>query len=151
MKRILLLLPLLILLSACQPSHHFDKKHRFENNNWVKFNNLKYEIPVEQGKSYSFTGNIITDSTYQYRKMDIGFYLYLPGGEERLSDETIRILDYDYLPLGKKAGDEIILPVVFRNHLQISETGILKLQISLHSQYLDNFGIIGLDLFVEQE
>lgn len=151
MNRILLLLPLLVLLLSCQPSHHFDKKHRFENNNWLKFNDLKYEIPVEQGKSYSFSGNIITDSSYQHRKMDIGFYLYLPGGEERLSDETIRILDYDYLPLGEKTGDEIILPVVFRKHLQVSESGILKLQISLHSQYLDNFGIIGLDLFVEQE
>lgn len=151
MKKIIIILPFLFMMMACQPSYHFEKKHRFNNKNWFKFNDLKYEIQVEAGKTYSFSGNIITDSTYQHRKMEIGFYLFLPSGEERLSDQTIRILDYDHLPLGEISENGIILPVEFKKHLLASENGVLRLEISQHSQYLDNFGIIGLDLFVIEE
>jgi len=151
MRKIILALTLLWMITACQNSNHFDKKHRFENNNWFKFNDLKYDIPVNAGETYSFTGNIITDSSYQNRKIEIGFYLILPSGEERLSDQSIRILDYNYLPVGENTEAGISVPVDFKKHLSVSENGILKLQISLHSQNLDNFGIIGIDLFVKKE
>lgn len=140
-----------MMLMSCQPSYHFEKKHRFENKNWVKFNDLKYEVPVEAGKRYSFSGNILFDSTYHQRKIEIGFYLYLPDDEERLSDYSFRVLDYDYLPIGEKTENGYSLALEFKKQLLLSESGLLTVQISHHSQYLDNFGIIGLDLFVEEE
>jgi len=60
-----------ILLSSCT-NLHFEEKIRFENNNWIKFNDLNIKIPVEAGKSYSFSGNIITDSTYTNNHQNSG-------------------------------------------------------------------------------
>lgn len=138
------------IFSSCN-SNHFEKSIRFENNNWIKFNNLEFEIPVEAGNSYSFSGNIITDSTFNKRKMEIGFYLYLPSGEERLSDMTFRILDFEYQPMGKITTNGILNEVTFKENVRSSESGKIKLKVVLHSQYYDNPGIIGLDLFVKEK
>lgn len=148
MNKYFLYLIILIAFISCKPSTHFEEKIRFVNNNWNKFNELNFDIPVEAGKSYNFKGNIITDSSYLNRKMEIGFYLFLPNGENRLEDQIIRILDYEYQPLGEKTEEGIQLAVNFKDHLIINESGILKVQIVFHSEKLDNFGIIGIDLFV---
>lgn len=140
----------LISLTSCN-YNHFEKHIRFEKNNWTKFNELDIIIPVLADKTYDFTGNIITDSTYNNRKMEVGFYLYLPSGEERLSDLTFRILDYEYQILGEKTENGIINQVEFKKNLFNAEDGNIKLKMVLHSQYYDNTGIIGIDLFVKEK
>jgi len=143
---------LVILLSACQSSPHFEKHIRFKNANWKKFTELKYDIPVESGKTYSFRGEIITDTNYTRRKLGIGFYLYLPGGEKRLEDHEIRIRDFEYHPLGEKNDDNTYTKSVqFRENLSISESGNIRLIIAQNSQYTDNFGVIGIDLIVKED
>lgn len=132
-------------------SNHFEKNIRFENQNWVKFNELDFEIPVEAGKTYDFFGNIITDSTFDKRKLDLGFYLYLPSGEERLSDLNFRILDFEYKPLGEITDEGTTNHVTFKENIRSIESGKIKLKIVLHSQYLDNPGIVGLDLLVKEK
>ncbi len=141
----------MISLAACKPSIHYEKKINFPNSDWTKFNSLEYQIPVEAGKFYSFEGIIITDTTFSQRKIEIGFYLYLPGGEERLEDQFIRILDLEYKPLGTKTKEGYQVKIPFKKHLRINETGILKLQIVYHSQYLNNLGIISFDLSVSEK
>lgn len=136
--------------SSCN-SNHFQKNIRFDNQNWKKFNELKYEIPVEAGKTYDFTGTFITDTTFNRRKLEIGFYLYLPSGEERLSDLEFRILDFEYKALGEKTNEGIKNHLVFKENLPIAKSGKLKLNIVLNSQYYDNYGIVGLDLFVKEK
>jgi len=143
-------LSIVFSFSSCN-SDHFQKSIRFENNNWNKFNELEYEIPVEAGKTYDFSGNIITDSTFTKRKIELGFYIFLPSGEERLSDLEFRILDFEYKALGEKTEEGIQNQVMFKEKLQSAESGKLKLKIVLHSQYLENTGIIGLDLFVKEK
>lgn len=138
-------------LISCNPSAHFQKDTQFEQANWVKFNTLKYDIPVEAGKSYSFNGIITTDTVYTKRKMHIGFYLYLPSGEERLEDKTIRILSNEYIPLGEKKDGSYEIKTSFKQNILIKETGNLKLQIVHHSQYLDNFGIKNFKLIVNED
>jgi len=140
----------MITFSSCD-SNHFEKNIRFEHKNWIKFHELNYEIPVESGKIYNFTGNIITDSTFNRRKIDLGFYLYLPSGEERLSDLSFRVLDFEYQPLGEKTAEGIYNKITFKENIRSAESGKLKLKIVLHSQYYDNYGIVGLDLFVKEK
>jgi len=142
---------IIFLMGSCQPSPHFEKHIRFKNANWNKFTELNYEIPVEIGKSYTFAGKILTDSNYTRRKLGIGFYLYLPSGEKRLDDQEIRIRDFEYKALGEKDQKMYILPVIFRKNLSIDESGNLKLIITQNSQFVDNFGIIGLDLTVTED
>lgn len=83
--------------------------------------------------------------------MELGFYIYLPSGEERLTDLTIRILDFEYNTLGKKTKEGIILPVNFKENIQSEESGEMNLKIVLHSQYYDNTGIVGLDLLIKEK
>lgn len=151
MRNTIQILIITILLGACQVPSHFENNHRFVNNNWIRFNDLVYEVPVEAGDTYSFHGNLITDSLFQQRKLELGFYLYFPDGEKRLEDQTHRILDFEYKALGKKTDIGFELPLVFKKDIQVSESGLLKVVISNHSQYLDNLGIIGLDFYVEQQ
>lgn len=151
MKQIQLFILISIFSISCTNQVVFEENHRFKDNNWFRFDDLIYEINVEAGKVYSFSGNIITDATYKSRKMDLGFYLYLPSGVHRLDDKSIRILDYEFHHLGEKTKDTYILPVIFKDELKISESGLLKIKISNHSQYVDNLGIIGLDLIIKEK
>jgi gliding motility-associated lipoprotein GldH len=148
MKRTLFFIIIILGLFGCKPSAHFEKNIEFENNNWRKFDNLEFNIPVEAGKIYSFEANIITDTNYTRRKLELGFYLYLPGDEERLEDQTIRIRDLEYRALGTKTEKGYQIKKSLKNNLLINESGILRLQIVHHSQYLDNFGINSIKLSV---
>jgi len=148
MKKTLFFIIIILGLFACKPSLHYEKNIKFENNNWRKFDNLEFKIPVEAGKIYSFDANIITDTNYTRRKLEIGFYLYLPGDEERLEDQTIRIRDLEYHALGTKTEKGYQIKKSLKNNLLINESGILRLQIVQHSQYLDNFGINSIKLSV---
>lgn len=148
MQKVGLLFVLIISFISCSRSTHFEQDTRFSNNNWIKFNDLVYTFPVEAGKEYTFFGELLTDSTFQQRKIEIGFYLYLPDGSERLEDKTIRVLDFDLNPLGEKKNNEFLLPIDLKNSLQIKESGSLKVVITNHSQYLDNFGFAGFRLKV---
>ena len=151
MYKLLSFFIILVVLTSCKPSTHFEKTIDFERDNWVKFKNLEYSIPVEAGKTYSFNGAITTDSNYTHRKLELGFYLYLPSDEQRLEDKTIRIRDLEYQPLGDKVSDGYILQESFKKKLKINESGILKLQIVLHSSQLNNFGIKRIKLSVIEE
>lgn len=151
MNKYFLFIIIAIGFISCNPSTHFEKKTNFESSDWNKFNDLTYHIPVEAGKSYTFEGVIITDSTYTHRKMELGFYLYLPGGEERLSNHSIRIRDYEYEPLGEKTQIGYRMSVMLKKNLNIEEDGDLKITISLHSQYLNNFGIKSFNLLVFED
>ncbi len=142
---------IIISFSACKPSVHYKKIIKFENSDWMKFNNLEYQIPVEAGKVYSFEGIFTLDSLYTQRKLELGFYLELPGGEERLEDHSIRILDFEYQPLGIKTKEGYQIKKTFKKQLRINETGMLMLQIVHHSQYLNNMGIISFELSVSEK
>ncbi len=151
MNRYFSFLVVLIALVSCQPSNHFEDTIEFDNNNWMKFSDLDFEIPVEAGKTYSFNGSITVDSTYTRRKMEIGFYLYLPDDAQRLEDKTIRVRDFEYQPLGRKTNEGYVLDQKFKQKLRIDESGILKLRIVLHSEHLNNYGIKQLHLIVVEE
>ncbi|NPD44489.1 MULTISPECIES: hypothetical protein [unclassified Lentimicrobium] len=146
MKNTIFIFLLSIIAYSCTNSTVFETQQRFEDNNWFKFDEFNYEIEVDAGQNYSFDGTIITDSNYKNRKMELGFYLYLPEGGKRLEDKTIRILDFEYQALGKKADNGFELPVTFKQDLKIKSDGLLKIKIILHSQHTDNFGIVGFNL-----
>lgn len=151
MKNIFSIILLSLLAFSCSNSTVFEHNHDFSNNNWVRFDEINYEVDVEAGQKYIFEGNITIDSSYNSRKMELGFYLYLPNGGKRLEDKTIRVLDYEYQHLGTKTKQGYELPVVFKNELSINEGGKLKIKITNHSQHLDNFGIISLDLLIKKK
>ena len=142
---------ILIVLVSCNPSTHFEKTVEFEGGDWMKFKNLDYEIPVEAGETYSFNVAVTTDSNYIYRKLELGFYLHLPGDEQRLEDKTIRVRDLEYQPLGVKISDGYLLEQSFKKNLKINETGVVKLQMVLHSSRLNNSGIKRIKLSVIEE
>ena len=142
---------IIIIFTACKPSTHFEQTIEFERDNWVKFKDLEFEIPVEAGKTYSFIGSFTTDSIYTRRKLELGFYLYLPGDEQRLEDKTIRVRDLEYQALGDKVSDGYLLQETLKKKLMINEAGLLKLQIVLHSSQLNNYGIKRLKLKVIEE
>ena len=146
MRNTIFIILLSIIAYSCTNSSVFETQQRFKDNNWFKFDEFNYEIEVEAGQNYSFDGIIITDSSYKSRKMEIGFYLYLPEGGKRLEDKSIRILDFEYQTLGKKTINGFELPVIFKENLKINSNGLLKVKIILHSQHTDNFGIVGFDL-----
>jgi len=146
----ILIIFIIIVFSSCS-STHFQDEVRFDNNNWTKFNELEFNIPVEADKTYSFSGHIITESTFNRRKIELGFYMVLPSGAERLSDLNFRILNFEYQPLGEKTEIGFQKEVLFKKDLLVNDDGILNLKIVLHSQYYDNFGIVGLDLFVNEK
>ena len=150
-NRYISFLVVLISLVSCQPSTHFEETVEFDHNNWVKFNDLNFNIPVEAGKTYSFNGSITVDSTYTRRKLEMGFYLYLPDDAQRLEDKTIRIRDFEYQPLGHKTDKGYVLKQNFKQKLRINESGILKLKMVLHSSHLNNYGIKKLKIIVIED
>ena len=151
MNKYFLFFIIIIGLSACKHQAYYEENVIFENADWNKFKTLEYQIPVEAGKTYSIEGIIITDSNYIRRKVEIGFYLYLPSGEERLSDHVIRVLDYEFQHLGIKTQEGFEVRQFFKEGLSISESGMLKLNIVHHSQYLNNYGIKSFDLVVSEK
>ena len=54
MKNTVLIILLSVLAFSCSNSIIFERNHRFENNNWFKFDEIIYEIDVEAGQKYSF-------------------------------------------------------------------------------------------------
>ena len=150
MKNTIFIFLISIITFSCTNSSVFETQERFEDHNWFKFNEFNYELEVEAGQNYSFDGVIITDSSYQDRKMELGFYLYLPDGGKRLDDKTIRILDFEYQALGKKTDNGFELPITFKEDLKINNNGLLKIKIILHSQHTDNLGIVGYNLSVRK-
>jgi len=151
MNKFFYLTMLFFALTACQPPVYYQQEVKFENSNWIKFNDLNFDIPVEGGKTYSFEAIITCDSNYLKRKLKIGFYASLPSGEERLDDQEIRILDYEYHPLGIKTNGNYVIRKILKEKMLISETGILKLEIVHHSQYLNNYGLLSFNLLVSEE
>lgn len=108
-------------------------------------------IPMEADNNYDFFGIIKTDSSFERRKIEMGFYLTLPSGEERFIDQTYRILDYEYQPLGTWKGSAFENNITFRENIFSDETGLAKLSIVLHSQYYNNPGISGLTITVKEK
>jgi len=151
MNKYFLFFIIVIGISACKKSAYYEKNVIFENTDWNKFETLEYQIPVEAGKTYSFEGIIITDTNYTRRKVEVGFYLYLPSGEERLSDHVIRVRDYELQQLGSKTQKGFEVRQFFKEGLDISESGMLKLNIVHHSQYLNNYGIKSFGLVVSEK
>lgn len=142
---------LVIFLASCQSGNTFHQKVEFPKNNWIKFNNQNYEIPVEADKTYTFKAILITDSSFKERKLEIGLYLEMPNEENRSTNYTLRILDNEFKPLGVKTNQGHKLTQILRQKIHITESGIMKAEIVLHSPKYDNYGIVSFEILLIED
>ena len=146
-----LLLLLIVAFGSCKPEIHFRQTEYFAEHNWVKFKKLNYKIPVESEKSYSFNAIVVTDSTFEQRKIKIGFNLNLPNGEFRGTNHSLRILNNKFEPLGEKIKNGFLLKENLRRNFSTTKSGTIDAEIIFHSSKYDNNGIVSFTLEVIEE
>ncbi len=142
---------LVIVITSCQSGVSFQQKTEFPKNNWIKFNNQNFKIPVEADKTYTFKAILITDSSFKERKLEIGLYLEMPNEENRSTNYTLRVLDNEFKPMGIKTDQGNELTQTLRQKFLITESGIINAEVVLHSPKYDNYGIVSFELLLIED
>jgi hypothetical protein len=94
---------------------------------------------------------VVTDSTFEQRKIKIGFNLNLPNGEFRGTNHSLRILNNKFEPLGEKIKNGFLLKENLRRNFSTTKSGTIDAEIIFHSSKYDNNGIVSFTLEVIEE
>ena len=97
---------LLIVFWGCSPNKIYEKKYKFDNYSWNRFNNLYFEVPINDIKSnYNFYLAIRHITQYPYRNLMLNLTINTPSGEIRSKEYDLRLRDKDGKLIGDGMGD----------------------------------------------
>ena len=130
-KGVLIFGVLLLLISSCT----LKKKevvvyHRFKNHSWYRFDNLLFNIPIEEiNKPYDIFFFAMHSKKYEFDNLDFGIIMNTPSGEERINQYNFRIKKKFGGFSGFCYQDSCEAVIALKKGIFFSQKGILKIEV----------------------
>ncbi len=130
------------VFTACTSKPIFEKYHKQENNNWLRFSNQEFDIPIQRaGEEVAIYFKMRVTNETPFDDFPIYAVLNLPSGEKRYMEKKV-ILKKD-LKFAGEAMDNGMYEItsLLWSNLVVTEKGTCHLKIESVSQKYDNPGI----------
>jgi len=150
MKRVLIIISLLILVSSCDNRLVFKEYRKFENISWNRLNILKFEVPVTAGEELDFSLFLRHHTDFPYKKLYVNITFYSPSGDMRSAEYDFNLQDEKGNWLADGMGElwDIELPI--RQNMRFGADGICKVQIENKYSKTETPGIVEIGLIARK-
>lgn len=145
-----LILISIVLISGCSSNTVFESYHKFDNLNWKRFNNQKFEFNIENTEAeYDVFLSIRHIPEIPYKEMKINYTIYTSSGGMRSNNLTMDLYDNEKNKLSECLGDfcDFVYPI--RKGLTFSEAGKVIIEIENKYPKVDMLGIMEVGLVVK--
>jgi gliding motility-associated lipoprotein GldH len=151
MKKLLICILPLLILSSCGPKKIFEDHIKTENLSWNRFQVFEFDVSIEDistGYDLVFALRHITDIPHD--KLDINLSFETPNGERRSRDYSITIRDKDGKLLGDGLGELWDLEVTLWDNFIFREPGNCKIELRSRMTKLETLGILEVGFIVRE-
>jgi gliding motility-associated lipoprotein GldH len=136
-----------ISCSGGDKSDSFEKIIPLENQNWQRFNNLDFEVPVKRGDMLDFYLLLKYNNKFNNKRLPVNITFYTPGGEIRSRNFSFWIKDKRTgAPLGTTENNVTSLTLNIRKEMPFITDGICKVSFEKKIPRIDTYGIISVGL-----
>jgi gliding motility-associated lipoprotein GldH len=150
-KLILAFIPVILVLTSCNPSKIYEKHLDIDRITWNRFDVKTFKVDIRDiSANYAFYVAIrhLTDVPFRY--VSIKFTLYTPSGERRIMEQKIFLKDDEGNLLGNGMGDLWDLDHLVRDDFKFTEPGICTVEVSSTMSQADLRGIMQVGLIVKK-
>ncbi len=150
MKKLCLIVVLFSLISCSgnEKSNSFEKIVSLQNNNWQRFTNIDFEVPVTKGDLLDFYFLLTyNNEKFDEKRLPVNITFYTPGGETRSRNFAFWLKDkYTAKRFGTTENGitKIILPI--RKEMPFITNGICKVTFEKKIPRVNTYGIISVGL-----
>jgi len=142
---------LIILISSCSDSKVFEEYHKFDNLSWNRFDNQKFDVPIEDTESeYDIFITFRHLPEIPYKEIKINLTIHLPDGEFRTADHIFELIDKEGNNLSECLGDFCDISFPVRKGFTFSEPGIVRFEIENKYTKVEMPGIVEVGLIVRK-
>lgn len=150
-KYSLLFLVLLFVSFGCNNSKVFEEYEKFDNLNWNRFNNLEFEVSIEDMESeFDVYVSLRHLPEFPHKELPINLTIYSPTGEMRTADHLLELADKERNNLSKCVGDYCDVSILVRKELSLYEPGIYRFIIENKWKKVDLPGIMEVGLLIKK-
>ncbi len=146
-KRLIFSFAILFMVAGCSQRQPAELYFYFADSRWERRNILSFEFPVEQENrvvDVVLTG-IITPG-FEWEKLDLNMTMKTPSGEERINEYTLKVKSPDGTFLGELNNGKYHFTHILKKQLNLSEKGVLTVQIENLVPRLYAEGVSGIGL-----
>lgn len=144
---VLLLIPFLFVVGACNKNEKQCLFNSFDKTTWNRFEKQKFEFPIENNSSpYDVMLTLRHNDDFVFDNLYIHVVMEMPGGEERIMEYDFKIRDDDgnFLSNDRNGYHEISFPL--HKELHFSERGACRVEIENLIPKMEIQGILELGL-----
>jgi gliding motility-associated lipoprotein GldH len=150
-KLILIFIPVIIVLTSCNPRKIYEKHFDIDRITWNRFDVKTFKVEIKDiSANYAFYAAIRHLTDVPFRFLTIKFIIYTPSGERRILEQKILLKDNDGNLLGDGMGDLWDVNHLFRDNFKFTEPGICTVEISSTMSQADLPGIMQVGLIVKK-
>jgi gliding motility-associated lipoprotein GldH len=140
---------LVLSFAGCGKKEGTELYHRFPDKAWARFNFLSFEIPVQQPKSVNIFLFARFDKGFQPDSLSFNMIMNTPSGEERIKAYTMDVKSASGQFEIACTNDSCQGEVLLKKELNLSKSGILKIEIENLMPRLATEGILGVGIRME--
>lgn len=143
MKKLILILPFLLLFLSCgNNTRDLYQYHRFENEIWNRFDKINYVIQVRNPGMYDVFFEATCKPDFEREYFSFNMVMNTPSGEERINEYAYRIRDSIGNFRGSCTGDSCLIVIPLKKGIELGP-GELKIEIENLIPYVETSGIRG--------
>ena len=150
MKKLWVIVVLLSIISCSgnKKSDTFEKIVPLQNNNWQRFTNVDFEVPVTKGELLDFYFLLKYNSKkFNERYLPVNVTFHTPGGETRSRDFYFWLKDHRTKKrLGTTENGVTSITIPIRKEMPFIANGICKVSFEKKIPRVDTYGIISVGL-----
>lgn len=150
MKRLILFIATLILVSSCDSRLVFKEYRKFENVSWNRLDILKFEVPVNAGEELDFSLFLRHHTDFPYDKLYVNITFYSPSGDLRTAEYDFKLKDEKGNWLAKGMGELWDFEIPIRQNMRFGSDGICKVQIENKYSKTETPGIVEIGLIARK-
>lgn len=129
-KNLLLIIPLLVLFSSCDPNRIYEKNIRINPNGWPAGTDILFEVPViDSLELCNFYINLRHTESYKFSNLYLFINSYFPGGSYARDTIELILADHTGKWYGKGFGKIKEYQVMIRQGVIFPISGNYKISI----------------------
>ena len=151
MRKLLMVLAIALVASACTRNEIFSKFVSIETPYWHADSIIAFEFDVEDSLSaYNFTVNVRHRADYPYQNMWLFVQQISP--DSSIVNDTIEfyLADNRGKWLGKGIGAVYTMPVLIKNNQKLDKMGLYKIELQHGMRDVELYGINDVGLVLEK-
>jgi gliding motility-associated lipoprotein GldH len=142
------LLLIFISFASCKDDNAVSQIHTFTTATWERFEQLNFEFALDDmEEEYDISVVVKHTALFPAETLYINVVMMTPGGEERIKDYNLFLMDRDGNYIGYETDGIYNCTILIREGMRFYETGLLKFEIEnlmpkYHTPGIIEFGIV---------